>query len=260
MRILIVDTETTGTDPATDHVIEVAAMLYDTKHASPIESFACLIKHEGNAGEKFNGIPADLLVEQGLEPESVWDRFCWLFVDAECVVAHNASFDQGFVGKSIGALQSVPDGASNLDSWDPGKPWVCTMQDVLWPGARESRSLTALALSLGLGVSHAHRAMVDVETIARCLTRANEVMRFEWLRTKAEPLPPFGDFLEPMIRRGMRPKKLFYALVPYEQRQLAKDHGFQWNEQEHGKNWFRRMPPEDTAGLPFRVREVQKSV
>jgi DNA polymerase-3 subunit epsilon len=257
VRILIVDTETTGVDPKTDSVVEVAAMLFDTKHASAIESFACLIRHDGNEAERFNGIPAALLMEQGLESWDVWRRFCRLFADAECVLAHQAEFDRGFVAKSIAEEMtdcSLP--ALPYDNWDPNKPWVCSMSDLQWPGARESRSLTSLALSLGLGVSHAHRAMSDVDTLARCLTRANEVMRFEWLRTKTEPLPEHGDFLEPMIRRGMRPKTLFYSLAPFEQKHIVKAHGFSWDEAKHGKNWFRHMPAEDAAALPFRVRAV----
>lgn len=250
MRVLIVDTETTSTDPNTGAVIEVAAMLYDTKHASAIESFACLIRHEANEAERFNGIPAALLLEQGLESQDAWRRFLSLSVDAECYIAHSAEFDRGFVTKSMHGLP-LPDA-----DWDPSKVWVCTMQDLSWPGARESRSLMSLALSLGLGVSHAHRAAVDVDTIARCLTRANEVMRFEWLRTRAEPLPEHGDFLEPMIRRGMRPKSLFYSLAPFEQKHIVKAHGFSWDEAKHGKNWFRYIPDEDAAALPFRVRMV----
>ena len=250
MRVLIVDCETTGTDHSKDSVVEVAAMLYDTKHASPIESFACLIKHTENGAEKFNGIPASLLVEQGTDPREVWKRFCLLASHAECFLAHNSAFDEGFVTKAV-----VSEG------WLPKIPWTCSMSDIQWPGARESRSLMSLALSLGLGVSHAHRAAVDVETIARCLTRAQELMRSSWLKAQiwpdgSGPLPEHGDFLEPMIRRGMRPKTLFYSLAPFEQKHVVKSHGFQWDEAKHGKNWFRLMPAEDAAALPFRVRAV----
>ena len=252
MRILIVDTETTGTDHSKDSVVEVAAMLYDTKHASPIESFACLIKHTENGAEKFNGIPAALLMEQGLEPESVWGRFCDLSADADCFVAHSAEFDRGFVFKEVGAISAIV----SFEDWAPEKPWVCTMQDLQWPGARESRSLMSLALSLGLGVSHAHRAAVDVETIARCLTRAQELMRSSWLKAQiwpdgSGPLPEHGDFLEPMIRRGMRPKVRVVAKVSYDDRQLCKDANFSWDGDK--RQWWKMLPAEDAAALPFRT-------
>jgi DNA polymerase-3 subunit epsilon len=256
MRILITDTETSGVSwDQGARVIEVAAMLYDTKHTSAIESFACLIKHHENPAEHVNGIPLGLLDEQGGDAAAVWEGFCEFLVQAECVVAHKAEFDQTFVTKSIEATMSDACDISELgEFWNPQKPWVCSISDIQWPGARESRSLPALALSLGLGVSNAHRAAADVDLLARCLTRANEVMRFEWLRTKVGECPEFGDFLEPMIRRGMRPKKRYVAKLPFDMNPILKQNGFGWDEPR--RQWARKMSPEDVSGLPFHVTEV----
>jgi DNA polymerase-3 subunit epsilon len=249
MRILLTDVETSGLvydDGA--RVIEVAAALYDTKYASVIESFSALIKHHENGAEHVNGIPVGLLQEQGASPFEVWDRFLAVFVEAECVVAHRAEFDQNLVTKSIEGMEG--DLCERYDSWDPGKPWVCTKSDIEWPNKLRGDSLVQLALGLGLGVASAHRAMADVDTMARCLTRAQEVMTVEWAKN---PCGPPSDWLEPLFRRAMRPKVRVVAMVSFEQKQLAKDAGFFWDDKR--REWYRNMPREDVAALGFRAVE-----
>ncbi len=255
MRILLTDTETSSLSYAEGgRVVEVAAALYETKHASVVESFSCLIKHDSNDAESVNGIPAELIARNGLEPGEVWERFLRLASDAECYVAHNASFDQGFVASSV--ADTMNSWLELRELWDPFKPWVCTMSDIKWPGTRKSHSLVQLALSLGLGVSSAHRAMTDVDTMARCLTRAQETMLHSCLAANfcfgGDPPPQNLDMLEPLIRLGMRPKKRYVARVPFELNYLLKQHGFTFTDKPR-KEWFRRMPPEDAEKLPFRV-------
>ena len=224
-RVLLLDTETTGVDPAVDRVIEVGACLYDIELGCPLESYASLIRSADNSGERHNGIPAAALPDanHGIE---VWRRVVELSLSADVIAAHNAEFDRSFV--RVAGIASLAD-----------RPWVCTMTDFLWEGS-SSKKLVEIALGYGLGVASAHRALTDVDTMARILTRVKEL----------------GADLPALFRRAMRPKALFYAMVSYERRQVAKDHGFHWDEPKHGKNWFRYMPPEDTAELPFPVRKV----
>ena len=216
----LLDTETSGIDPATSKTIEVAVMLYDLQYAQPVVSFASLIRADSNEAESINGIPPAMLGEARAADE-VWRAVRWVIAPATVIIAHNAEFDRQFCP-------------------DLGPVWVCSENDIRWPGRARGGSLVHLALSLGLGVAHAHRAMADVDTLARILTRLAEK----------------GHALEPIIRQAMRPKFLFYAMVPYEKRQLCKDHGFRWDEAKHGKNWFRRMPLEDVKELPFAVRQI----
>jgi DNA polymerase III subunit epsilon len=213
---LLMDTETTGLDPSVDRCIEVAAMLYDLEHGSPVISFSSLISGpEQNAAERVNRISPRVLL--GAPPAcDVWDRVRDLVVRADVLAAHRAEFDQKFCP-------------------DFGKPWVCTKVDFDWPGVARGDHLTHLALAYGLGIVSVHRAMADVDTMARILTRVKEL----------------GHDLQALFERAMRPKKKFVAMVSYDQRQLAKDAGFLWD----GASWYRHMPPEDAEALPFRVRE-----
>lgn len=223
-RALLLDTETTGTDPSVDRVIEVAACLYDLELGCPLESYASLVHSMGNAGERFNRIPSDALV--GANPAiEVWRRVAALAFLADVVAAHNAEFDRGFVRAA--GVPSVAD-----------KVWVCTMDDFAW--GVESRKLVEIALGLGLGVASAHRALTDIDTMARILTRVHER----------------GSSLPELFHRAARPKKRFVAVVSYERRQDAKDVSFRWDDKR--REWWRMLVPEDVEAMGFPFRIVQR--
>lgn len=213
----ILDTETTGIDSLAHKTIEVAVMLFDLKHAQPVASFASLIKTDAeNEAESVNGIPGAMLPE-AQEADLVWRAVKWIIGPAGVIIAHNAPFDQQFCP-------------------DLEKPWACSENDFKWPGRARGGNLAGLALSLGLGVASAHRAMADIDILARILTRLAEQ----------------GHDLEALVKHAMRPKKKFAAVLPYERRQEAKDAGFRWDAPS--KQWLRTMPPEDTKELGFKVK------
>jgi len=218
----LLDTETTGMNPASDRTIEVAVMLFDLKHAQPVISFASLIKGEAdNAAFPVNGIPAAMLPE-ARESERVWAAVRWVIEPAAVIVAHNSDFDRQFTP-------------------DLGKPWVDSESDIIWPGSQKGGrggSLSHLALSMGVGVASAHRAMCDVDTLSRILTRLAEK----------------GHDLEAMLMHAMRPKAMFHSLAPFEQKDIVKEAGFRWDPDR--KVWWRRMAIDDAKELPFKVRQV----
>ena len=244
-RALLLDTETPGLDPVTEHVIEVAACVFDLDLGCPIESYASLMRAPANPSERVNRIPM-AAVGLARRPSEVWVRVAELAREVDAVAAHNAAFDKSFVDAAARALQQGgPDAEREsvmagevLSGALAGKPWCCTMDDFQWEGG--SKKLVEIALGYGLGVASAHRALADVDTMARIFARVKEL----------------GADLPALFRRAARPKMLFYAVVSYERRQVAKEHGFRWDEPKHGKNWFRHMVPEDTRELPFPVRQV----
>ena len=229
-RACLLDTETTGTDPAQGaKTIEIAVMLYDVEHASPISSFASLIHIDGNdewgmpanPAEHINGIKP-VMLKDARPADEVWRAVKWMIASSDVIVAHRAEFDRQFVP-------------------DLGKPWCCSKTDIKWPNRMRGDHLVQLALGLGLGVASAHRAMADVDTLARIFTRCAEIFDKTGMHS-----------LEAMLLHAMRPKVKYISLAPFEEREVVKSHGFLWNPQ--AKEWYRFMPPEDIGELPFKVR------
>lgn len=221
MLVALLDTETTGLDD--DAVaIEVAVTLYDLAHASPCSSFASLIRAESNPAAPLNRINKEM-VQEAPPGELVWREVERVIAASAAILAHNAAFDRRFVPESATC----------------GLPWVCTMEDVLWPRGDPGDGLVKLALAHGLGVATAHRALADVDLLARLLTRVAEL----------------GVDLEAFVRHGMREKATYQACVSYDDRDQAKARGFKWEPST--KRWLRRVARDDVAALPFPVREVQ---
>ena len=216
-RICILDTETTGLDPKIERVIEVACILFDVEHLAPVESYASLIKSEGNAAEKINRIPPTILTDAA-DPEIVWKRVRILAKKADVYCAHRADFDKGFCPPDVATL----------------RPWLCSKFDMEWPGTDKiGDDLTHLALAHGLGVVHAHRALSDVDTLSRLFARVGEMRGVEGLQK--------------LIARALRPKKRYIAIVHFLEKDKAKERGFAWGWGSQG------VVAEHLRGRPARV-------
>lgn len=177
MTIRVIDTETTGIDPATAHVIEIASVdLTPTGIANPLSARVALpacaeIPPEASAVHHI--IAADL---EGAAP---FAEAAQQFLGADYYVAHNAAFDAGFLPVIA-------------------KPWVCTFKVAMraWPDA-PAHSNQALRYWLGeiepFGVPRAeisaHSAASDVLCTAAILHRliAAGIPWSDMLRWSSEP-------------------------------------------------------------------------
>lgn len=238
-NILIVDTETTGIDPKVDVAIEVGLVLYSVRLRTIRECFSVLIKHDSNAAVHVNRIPVDALAD-GRDREKAMSVVKVFAKRADCIVAHNAEFDKGFLP-------------------DLGKPWVCSCFDIDWPGhAKETsptdeprvhpgRSLVATCLDYGIGVASAHRALTDCLLLARLFDRVAEM----------------GHDVNAILTHGMRPKAKFWIVEArkgvgnkYDPKKndVYKMYGFKWNDPD----WVRTMAYEDAEYLPFEVKVLEE--
>lgn len=222
-RIAITDTETSGLDPKEHPCLEVAVIIYDVASATPISSFSSLIHASENAAEHVNRIPVAALQAAPLR-EHVWETVRLMTQDCDAYLAHHAAFDASFYPPSL---------ASAL-------PWIDSANDLLWPKSQAVREkLVVLALNHDLGVAYAHRALADCELLSRLLTRVHEL----------------GHDLEPFLARGLRPKKLVAAMVPFEQRDKPRVAGFTWHP-EPIRQWRKSVAIDDIPLLGFPVKDV----
>lgn len=227
MNLLIIDTETTGLNPASDRVIELGAILYSIEHQTVLHQLSTLLYAVDNSAERINRIPAAVLptiVPSLVEPALM--MFQAMVAQASYAVAHNAAFDRKwFNGNHLPELQhqSQP------------LPWLCTMEDFTFPAQnRVGDSLINLALAHGIGVGSAHRALTDCQLIAALFDRMSD--------------------LPNLVAYALRPKATFQAVIDYGDRQIAKSAGFKWNAENRA--WMRRMVETEALQLPFAVVKI----
>ncbi len=223
-KLLIVDTETTGLDPDNDSCLEVGVILFDIASRSVLAQQSFLMPVDANPAFSINRIsPAITQLEQ---PWKEGIRYLEALVAAaDIFVAHNASFDRQWFGRHY------------LPSFT--KPWLCSMDDISWPEERNLRrrpSVRDLALAYGVPVWNAHRALTDCIYLAEVFSRCED--------------------LEMLLEHGLEPRRLVRANVSYEQRHLARDAGFRWNDPVKGA-WARRLSDREIKRLGFPVVPVE---
>lgn len=228
-------------------------MLYDLELACPIASFASLLPAESNAAEAVNRIPVAALRGMGdwarrlvLEPidlhdetDPIWAGVAYYANQADVIVAHRAEFDRQFV--TAQARKAAP--------------WVCSKTEIDWPLGEPGSSLINLALAHGVGVVSAHRAMADVDILARLLTRVAEIGPHlpAWFPASAEGREAHQPILVRMLAQAMRPRVRVVSLAPFSQKDHVKAAGFLWDADK--KVWWKRVVREDIPGLGFKVKE-----
>jgi DNA polymerase-3 subunit epsilon len=197
--------------------------LFDVQSRAVLAQQSFLLPAETNAAEPINRIPA--AVTRLPQPWKEGLRWFQNLLDAaDVLVAHNAAFDRQWFGR--GELPAV------------AKPWLCSMDDMRWPADRQLRSRPSvrdLALAYGVPVWAAHRALTDCIYLAEVFARCED--------------------LEQQLLQGLEPRQLVRAKVSYDDRQLARDAGFRWNDPIKGA-WARRMSEREIQELSFPVAPV----
>jgi DNA polymerase-3 subunit epsilon len=220
MNLLIVDTETTGLTPVDARCIEVGGILFSVDERAVLGQCSFLLPTDENPVAHINGIRAEL-TKRPQAARSGMEYFYAMAKQADYVVAHNAEFDKQWFGQ--GPLPVLP------------QQWICTMEDVEWPRVSRSRpAVTHLALAYGVPVWAAHRALTDCIYLAQVMEREPD--------------------LELLLTTALEPKRLYMAMVSYEDRQKAKDAGFRWDGEQ--RRWLRKMRESKVTELAFGVREV----
>lgn len=240
MYAMIIDTETTSPDPETCAPLELAFALIDLPSGGLLSCGSWLADYaadpkaiEGEElGTEIHGITRGMLANEVNRTEGcgspMQHHIEWL--NETCnpeygqnpafVIAHNAQFDRAVLER-FGLRTDLP--------------WVCTYEQMRWPGFMMPMRQIDLALKLGIGVLSAHRAIDDALTLQRCLARASEASG----RTVADLLTAahaeeIGEFS---------------ALVSFDDKDKAKSAGFRWEPDT--KRWIRRMRVSDVAALAF---------
>ena len=157
-RVAIIDTETTGTDPLTDEIIDIAVVVVE------VDADGAIVGVE-SAGQALRDpgvpIPAAITRLTGITDNDVrgktidLDRLERRIANVDVRIAHSAAFDIAFVENLMPGLAELP--------------WACSMRDFDWPAhGFDGAKLGHLLMQLGF-FSTAHRAMADVVSLIHLL-------------------------------------------------------------------------------------------
>ena len=161
MREIVLDTETTGLDPASgDRVVEIGCMEL-INHMPTDQTFHCYINPERDMPEEaFNvhGLSTEFLVGHGVFAD-VADEFL-TFIDDSPLVIHNARFDIGFLNAEFERL------GRPIISMDRTVDTV-SMARRKFPGAQANLDALCRRFQIDLSDRSLHGALKDARLLAQ---------------------------------------------------------------------------------------------
>jgi len=159
----VVDFETTGLDPSTDRILQVAALVVDADGAV-VDSFDTIVKPQNpdefeNSAAHVNGI-SDEQVLSGMPLKEALERV-WSMSRGRWFTAHNARFDIGFLHAE----------SARVGIEDTLETWIDTLALARSIDTEHTRrhSLSALCEHYGIERERAHEALSDARATAELL-------------------------------------------------------------------------------------------
>lgn len=232
VKAAIVDTETTGTNLATDKIIELGIVVVEYCPESGqvyrvLETFNeleypnCPIPPESTL---IHGITDDMVSGKKINDAAVEA----LMTDVPLVIAHNASFDRGFIEARLPLFIK--------------KSWACSYAQIPWKSEGiSSAGLEFIAYRSGFHYV-GHRASVDCHALLEVLqsdlpSSGNKVMRV--LLEKAR-IPEF---------------KVCALKAPFDNKDKLKERGYRWDSDR--KLWHSTLSQTD---VPLEVDWLRAEV
>jgi polyribonucleotide nucleotidyltransferase len=156
-EFVVVDTETTGTDPKMADLVEIAAIRI--KGGKIADRWSTLVNPGRSImGHQMHGL-TDKDVKGAPSPKEAAGTFV-AFAGSATIVGHSVGFDLGFIEEALGdGYRFTPD--RYLDT--------LVLAREGYPGFSESYKLTDLARFFGIALEANHRALPDAEATAELL-------------------------------------------------------------------------------------------
>ena len=152
-RYVIFDLETSGLNPISHSIIEIAAARYiDDEPVETFETLVCLPKNKKLPPSitELTGITTEMLAGEGKELEQALGEFI-KFIGADCIMSYNFEFDGDFLYAACG--QKLPNKSRCIYKMAKSK----------WKNRYSYKLVDLLETECMSTVTNAHRAMRDVE-------------------------------------------------------------------------------------------------
>ncbi len=211
-----VDVETTGLNPGTDHIIELAMVTFefhpDGRIFRVMEQFDGLNDPGYPLPEgiiKLTGITDAMVQGQSIDR----DKVCFLLDQSVVVIAHNAEFDRVFLESSF------PEFAA--------KAWACSIRDIPWAEEGiDGHKLEYLAFRQGF-FYEGHRATTD------CLAGIH-------LLSKALPISGEPTLKVLLDKAREKEYRIWAQGSPFDAKDVLKGRGYRWNTGDNNqpRSWY----------------------
>ncbi|MDC0987581.1 3'-5' exonuclease [Alphaproteobacteria bacterium] len=215
---IFLDLETTGLNPETNEIIEIAMVPFEYSSDGRIfkvhDAFNELQEpRSGSIPEeitRITGITDDMVRGHKIDADKVME----IVTPAALIIAHNASFDRKFAEKMFDVFST--------------KAWACSMTQVPWAEEHfDGAKLEYLAMKSGFFYD-AHRAAVDCHAAIELLSK---------------PLPRSGKLtLQSLLEEARKPMFRVWAEgSPFDFKDILKARGYRWSDGSDGKlrSWYR---------------------
>jgi DNA polymerase-3 subunit epsilon len=216
--VAVIDTETTGTDPDRDEIIDIAVVIVAVDAAGRIVRI-------GRAGQALRDpgmpIPSAITRLTSITDADVRDKVIdldaleVLIASADVRIAHNATFDIAFVEQLLPGLA--------------GAAWACSARDFDWlEHGFDGAKLGHLLMQIGR-FNTGHRAMADVISLLHLL---------------AHRLADGSTVIGAILARAERPSVRIEATgAAFDKRSILKSRGYRWDPT--ARTWWIEIPDED---------------
>lgn len=250
MLICGLDLETTGLDPAKDHITELGYVVKEAGAAKAGIMRSELLYHAADYGanpispeiEALTKISSEHLRVWGKDPFFTLNQFLLDTSVVDFFIAHNGmNFDRPFLLSKLSAY-----GFRDHPVFDSSK-WLDSQADIEHPF--KSTHLNYLAAEHGFLNPFPHAALFDTLTMLRIVEK--------------------HDLLE-IIARSRIPWVVVRAMTSYDQKDLAKARRFRWQEPGNGKTytkcWVKQVKAdkidaeqEEALKLGFKVVVIEEA-
>lgn len=219
-RVIVLDTETTGTDSTMDEVIDLAVVTLEVDAAGEIVSILSAGQALRDPGvpippviSKITGITDDDVAGKSIDLDRLEQRL----KQADLLVAHNCSFDLAFIENLVPSLS--------------GAAWACSAADIDWLDLGfDGRKLGHLVMQAGM-FADAHRAMTDVVALINLL---------------AHRLPDGTTPMHHLLAAADRTTVRCEAFgAPFDTRSILKSAGYRWDARR--RVWWRQIEHHECA-------------